>query len=153
MLYKLFIFLKRKFREISFAHNSCFRRPVVLKLCAEHGSITTVLFAKNFKTIGQSDVMDQTDDMGQRNFTRFEFKMRCGQTICISLHGPMPKKWKFQMLHIFILHNQYHCCRGAWRRNGHWWFPDYENFEWLNISWKWWDISHVLSWHFQISDL
>ena len=61
-------YLKLKFREISFAHNSCFSWPITLKFCTEHDSITAVLCAKF-----QTDWTIETDVVEEQVSTRFEF--------------------------------------------------------------------------------
>ena len=74
--------LKLKSRKISFANNIRFNRPILLKFCTEHGSITAMLFEKL-----QNDWTTGADVMNGGDFARFEFKMSFGRISYIAQHS------------------------------------------------------------------
>ena len=80
--------LKLKSREISFVHNTRFNCPIVLKFCTEHGN--------------QNDWKLDMAVMNERDFTRFEFKMRFGQISHIA-HGPCLMSTKQDQHRVFLL--------------------------------------------------
>ena len=84
------IHLKLKSRKISFAHNFCRRRWILLKFCREHGSQTAVFCAKF-----QKDSLTQMDVIWKWDLAIFHGKWHFGR-IVYSGKGPGPrytKRW------------------------------------------------------------
>ena len=92
--------LRLKSRENSFIHDIRFRCPAILKLCTEYGNIIIVLCTKI-----QNDWITKKYVIGERGFTRFEFKIRFGRTPYIVQH-----LWEGLLQH-----------KDQQKRNGHRW--------------------------------
>ena len=91
--------LKLNSRKIPFAHNSCFSWKIILKFCTKHSGITAVLCAKF-----QTDWIIETDEMNERDFARFKFKMSFGWISYIVHH---PRIISCYMLRDIIFHLWY----------------------------------------------
>ena len=89
--------LKPISRKISFARHLFLSNLITLKFCTEYGSITAVLCPKF-----QNDLATKTNFMDERDFARFEFKVRL---------RAVRKKWESHafFLWCFVI---YHCWCG-----------------------------------------
>ena len=76
--YRISVHLKLKSHKISVTQNIHFSCQIVLEICAEHGSDTTVLCTKF-----QNDLTTKQSDICKRVFTRFLSKMHFGRIFYI----------------------------------------------------------------------